>query len=119
MGDRVAGGGEATVAGTVFAEGGATLVSLPAVELDDLTLTVESTDGRRVGKVLVVRKPRDCTGRFWLRLWERGWDTSRVANGWYRLRLTVEDTVGIVTTPFRMLDCDCAVRAGSHGSVRA
>ena len=44
--------------------------------------------------VCVVRKPRDCTGRFWLRLWERGWDTSRVANGWYRLRLTVEDTVG-------------------------
>ena len=28
------------------------------IEVDGLTLTVESTDGRRVGKVLVVRKPR-------------------------------------------------------------
>jgi CBS domain containing-hemolysin-like protein len=27
------------------------------VEVDGLTLTVESTDGRRVGKVLVVRRP--------------------------------------------------------------
>lgn len=43
--------------------------------------------------VCIVRKPADCTGRFWLRLWEKGWDTRRVANGWYRLRLTVEDTV--------------------------
>ena len=44
--------------------------------------------------VCIVRKPSDCTGRFWLRLWENGWDTSQVANGWYRLTLTVEDTVG-------------------------
>jgi putative hemolysin len=29
------------------------------VRVDDLTLTVETTDGRRVGKVLVVRQPRD------------------------------------------------------------
>jgi CBS domain containing-hemolysin-like protein len=28
------------------------------VEVEGLTLTVESIDGRRVGKVLVVRKPR-------------------------------------------------------------
>ncbi len=29
------------------------------VEVDGLTLTVESTDGRRVGKVLVVRRTSD------------------------------------------------------------
>ena len=28
------------------------------VSVDGLTLTVETTDGRRVGKVLVVRAPR-------------------------------------------------------------
>lgn len=44
--------------------------------------------------VCVVRKPADCTGRFWLRLWERGWDTRKVPNGSYTLKLTVEDTVG-------------------------
>jgi hypothetical protein len=42
----------------------------------------------------VVRKPADCTGKFWIRLWERGWDTRKVPNGSYTLKLTVEDTVG-------------------------
>jgi hypothetical protein len=37
-GDRVAGGLQGAVAGAVFAEGGARLVALPAVELDDLAL---------------------------------------------------------------------------------
>jgi putative hemolysin len=32
------------------------------VQVDGLTLTVETTDGRRVGKVLAVREPRDRTG---------------------------------------------------------
>ena len=31
--------------------------------------------------VCVVRKPKDCAGRFWLRLWEKGWDTRTVPNG--------------------------------------
>jgi hypothetical protein len=44
--------------------------------------------------VCIERRPTDCGGRFWLRLWERGWDTRGVRNGWYRLALTVEDTVG-------------------------
>jgi len=44
--------------------------------------------------VCVERKPPDCAGRLWLRLWEQGWDTRSVANGWYRLTLTVEDVVG-------------------------
>ena len=44
--------------------------------------------------VCVVRKPVSCAGRFWLRLWERGWDTRSVPNGQYALTLTVEDTVG-------------------------
>ncbi len=44
--------------------------------------------------VCVVRKPADCAGRFWLRLWQRGWDTTTVPNGRYVLRLTVEDAVG-------------------------
>jgi hypothetical protein len=44
--------------------------------------------------VCVVRKPADCAGRFWLRLWENGWDTRTVPNGRYALRLTVEDAVG-------------------------
>ena len=35
-----------------------------------------------------------CSGRFWIRLWERGWDTRKVPNGSYTLKLTVEDTVG-------------------------
>ena len=44
--------------------------------------------------VCVVRKPPDCSGKFWIRLWERGWDTRKVPNGSYTLKLTVEDTVG-------------------------
>ena len=32
------------------------------VQVDGLTLTVETTDGKRVGKVLAVREPRDRTG---------------------------------------------------------
>jgi hypothetical protein len=44
--------------------------------------------------VCIVRKPADCAGRFWIRLWERGWDTRKVPNGSYMLKLTVEDTVG-------------------------
>ena len=44
--------------------------------------------------VCIVRKPRDCAGRFWLRLWEKGWDTRGVPNGRYSLAVTVEDTVG-------------------------
>jgi putative hemolysin len=47
-----------TVGGLVYHE----MAGVPAVgdivEVDGLTLTVESTDGRRVGKVLVVRQPR-------------------------------------------------------------
>lgn len=41
-----------------------------------------------------MRKPDDCAGRFWLRLWENAWDTRTVPNGRYALRLTVEDAVG-------------------------
>jgi putative hemolysin len=48
-----------TVGGLVYHE----MAGVPAVgdtvEVDGLTLTVESTDGRRVGKVLVTRKPRE------------------------------------------------------------
>ncbi|HEY7599675.1 MAG TPA: hemolysin family protein, partial [Candidatus Limnocylindrales bacterium] len=48
-----------TVGGLVYHE----LAGVPTVgdtvEVDGLTLTVESTDGRRVGKVLVVRRPRE------------------------------------------------------------
>lgn len=48
--------------------------------------------------VCVVRRPADCAGRFWLRLWEDGWDTRTVPNGRYTLRLTVEDAVGRSTS---------------------
>jgi hypothetical protein len=44
--------------------------------------------------VCIVRELSDCAGRFWIRLWERGWDTRKVPNGSYALKLTVEDTVG-------------------------
>ena len=44
--------------------------------------------------VCIVREPKDCTGKLWIRLWERGWDTRKVPNGSYALKLTVEDTVG-------------------------
>ena len=48
--------------------------------------------------VCVVRKPPDCAGRFWLRLWENGWDTRRVPNGRYTLTLTVEGMTGAQAT---------------------
>jgi putative hemolysin len=48
-----------TVGGLVYHE----MAGVPAVgdtvQVDGLTLTVETTDGRRVGKVLVTRQPRD------------------------------------------------------------
>ncbi len=44
--------------------------------------------------VCVVRRPPDCAGRFWIRLWETGWDTRTTPNGRYTLRVTVEDTLG-------------------------
>jgi len=45
-----------TVGGLVYHEIGGVPKVGDTVEVDDLTLTVESTDGRRVGKVLVVRR---------------------------------------------------------------
>jgi hypothetical protein len=48
--------------------------------------------------VCVERKPPDCAGRFWLRLFEQGLDTGRLANGWHTLALTVEDTAGQTAT---------------------
>jgi hypothetical protein len=44
--------------------------------------------------VCVERRPPDCAGRFWLRLFERGWNTRNVPNGRYALKLTVADPVG-------------------------
>ena len=44
-----------TVGGLVYHEIGGVPQVGDTVEVDGLTLTVESTDGRRVGKVLVVR----------------------------------------------------------------
>ena len=44
--------------------------------------------------VCAVKKPKSCDGAFWIRLWEQGWDTRRVANGPYELTVTVADTVG-------------------------
>jgi putative hemolysin len=46
-----------TVGGLVYHRIGGVPSPGDRVELDGLTLTVETTDGRRVGKVLVVRKP--------------------------------------------------------------
>jgi putative hemolysin len=46
-----------TVGGLVYHEIGGVPVVGDTVEVGGLTLTVESTDGRRVGKVLVVRRP--------------------------------------------------------------
>ena len=40
------------------------------------------------------QKPADCNGRYWLRLWDKGWDTTAVKNGDYLLTLTVEDQSG-------------------------
>ncbi len=47
-----------TVGGLVYHQIGGVPSVGDKVEVDGLTLTVESTDGRRVGKVLVVRRPR-------------------------------------------------------------
>jgi putative hemolysin len=46
-----------TVGGLVYHEIGGVPEVGDTVDVDGLTLTVESTDGRRVGKVLVVRRP--------------------------------------------------------------
>jgi putative hemolysin len=48
-----------TVGGLVYHRIGGVPSPGDVVEVDGLTLTVESTDGRRVGKVLVVRRPRE------------------------------------------------------------
>ena len=45
-----------TVGGLVYHEIGGVPEVGDKVEVDGLTLTVESTDGRRVGKVLVVKR---------------------------------------------------------------
>jgi CBS domain containing-hemolysin-like protein len=46
-----------TVGGLVYHRIGGVPSPGDRVELDGLTLTVETTDGRRVGKVLVTRNP--------------------------------------------------------------
>jgi magnesium and cobalt exporter, CNNM family len=46
-----------TVGGLVYHEIGGVPIPGDRVEVDGLTMTVESTEGRRVGKVMVVRKP--------------------------------------------------------------
>jgi putative hemolysin len=51
-----------TVGGLVYHEIGGVPTVGDMVEVDGLTLTVESTDGRRVGKVMVARRPRDSQG---------------------------------------------------------
>ncbi|HEV2006972.1 MAG TPA: hemolysin family protein [Candidatus Limnocylindrales bacterium] len=48
-----------TVGGLVYHRIGGVPSPGDRVEVDGLTLTVETTDGRRVGKVLVVRKPAE------------------------------------------------------------
>jgi putative hemolysin len=48
-----------TVGGLVYHEIGGVPQVGDTVEVDGLTLTVESTDGRRVGKVLVVKRPEE------------------------------------------------------------
>ena len=40
--------------------------------------------------VCIVREPADCNKVLWIRLWERGWNTRKVPNGSYTLKLTVE-----------------------------
>jgi len=51
-----------TVGGLIYHRIGGVPSPGDVVEVDGLVLTVESTDGRRVGKVLVVRKRRDDEG---------------------------------------------------------
>jgi CBS domain containing-hemolysin-like protein len=48
-----------TVGGLIYHRIGGVPSPGDQVSVDGLTLTVESTDGRRVGKVLVVRRPAD------------------------------------------------------------
>jgi putative hemolysin len=48
-----------TVGGLIYHRVGGVPAPGDIVNVDGLTLTVETTDGRRVGKVLVVRHPRD------------------------------------------------------------
>jgi putative hemolysin len=48
-----------TVGGLIFHRVGKVPAPGDKVQLDGITLTVESTDGRRVGKVLVVRRPKE------------------------------------------------------------
>lgn len=48
--------------------------------------------------VCAERRPADCDGQLWLRLWDKGWDTRKVKNGAYTLTLTVEDTRGRKTS---------------------
>jgi putative hemolysin len=52
-----------TIGGLVFHRLGVVPTPGAAVQLDGITLTVESTDGRRVRKVLAVREPRDESAR--------------------------------------------------------
>ena len=52
-----------TVGGLIYHRIGGVPTPGDQVEVDGLTLTVETTDGRRVGKVLVVREPRRRTAR--------------------------------------------------------
>src|SRR5258706_6044981 len=47
-----------TVGGLIYHRIGGIPTPGDRVEVDGLTLTVESTDGRRVGEVLAVRRPR-------------------------------------------------------------
>ena len=51
-----------TVGGLIYHEIGGVPVVGDKIEIEGLTLTVESTDGRRVGKVLVVRRPTNGDG---------------------------------------------------------
>jgi len=48
-----------TIGGLVYHRIGGVPSPGDRIEVDGLTLTVETTDGRRVGKVLVVRRPKD------------------------------------------------------------
>ena len=48
-----------TVGGLIYHRIGGVPKPGDRVQVDGMTLTVETTDGRRVGKVLVVREPRD------------------------------------------------------------